>query len=265
MKDYTREHSFVLCAYKESPYLESCIKALKRQTVKSSIIIATSTPNEHIQSLAKEYEIPLYINCGEAGITQDWNFGMSQCMTPYVTIAHQDDIYFPQYAEVAMNTLVKSEKPLIFFSDYVEIRGKKLVEKNALLKIKRGMLLPLKIRRLQQSVFVRRRILSLGNPISCPTVTYAMNHLPHPLFAKGFRSDQDWEAWERISKLRGFFLYSDHKLVGHRIHSESETSAMIGENLRNKEDYYMFCKFWPVWIAKILAKVYEKSERSNMA
>ena len=40
------DHTFAICAYKESPYLEECIKSLKNQTIKSNILIATSTPKE---------------------------------------------------------------------------------------------------------------------------------------------------------------------------------------------------------------------------
>ena len=261
--DYTHKHSFVICAYNESPYLEACIRALQKQSVKSSIIMVTSTPNVHIQSLTQKYRLPLMVNDGEKGMVQDWNFGLSQCTTPYVTIAHQDDIYFANYAEVAMNELSISKKPLIFFSDYVEIRDGKLVSNNRLLQIKRCMLLPLKRKGMQRIVFIRRRILSLGNPICCPSVTFAVNNLPRPIFAKGFRSNQDWEAWEQFSRLSGEFLYCSKKLMGHRIHPESETSIMIGESLRNKEDYELFSKFWPSWIAKMLAKGYAKSEQFN--
>ena len=49
--------------------------------------MATSTPNEWIQGLAEKYEIPLYINTGEGGIAQDWNFAYRQAKTDYITIA----------------------------------------------------------------------------------------------------------------------------------------------------------------------------------
>ena len=38
------KHVFAVCAYKDSPYLEQCIRSLKAQTVPSHIIICTSTP-----------------------------------------------------------------------------------------------------------------------------------------------------------------------------------------------------------------------------
>lgn len=46
-------HTFAICAYKESEYLEDCIKSLKGQTVKTNIIMATSTPNDYVKNLAE--------------------------------------------------------------------------------------------------------------------------------------------------------------------------------------------------------------------
>ena len=139
------KHTFVICAYKESLYLEKCIESLKKQTMKSNVIMVTSTPCDFLSEIAKKYNIPLYINTGEKGIVQDWNFGYHQCKTPYVTIAHQDDIYFKEYAEYAISMMENSTRPLIFFSDYCEIRNGKLVKCNRLLRIKRIMLMPLRI------------------------------------------------------------------------------------------------------------------------
>ena len=35
-------HTFAVCAYKESPFLEECVRSLVRQTVKSRILIGVS-------------------------------------------------------------------------------------------------------------------------------------------------------------------------------------------------------------------------------
>ena len=45
MKYSENNHTFVVCAYKESPYLGECIESLLQQTKKSRILISTSTPN----------------------------------------------------------------------------------------------------------------------------------------------------------------------------------------------------------------------------
>ena len=257
------KHSFVICAYKESPFLEECIQSLEKQTVKSTIKMVTSTPNEYIADMAKKHNIELIVNEGQGGIVQDWNFGCEEIDIAYVTIAHQDDIYFPEYSLRAVKMLEQSKKPLIYFSDYCEVRNGKKVISNQLLRIKRILLFPLRAKVLQNSRFVRRRSLSLGSGICCPAVTYAKNNLPNPVFQVRYRSDEDWEAWERLSRLKGAFLYDSTIQMGHRIHEESETSIILGDNARNKEDYEMFCKFWPKCIAKILAKLYSKSENSN--
>lgn len=255
-------HTFVICAYKESEYLEECILSLKNQTISSKIIMETSTPNDYIQNLASKYEIPLFVN-PNGGITQDWNFGLSKIETKYATVAHQDDIYESTYAEEILERMEKSKRPLIAFSDYGEVRDGKKVYDIQMLKIKRIMLLPLKISFFKGSKFVRRRILSFGDPICCPSVTFNLELVDRPIFRDGFRSCEDWEAWELISRKKGDFLYIAKPLMCHRIHEESATTAIIQDNGRVEENYIMFCKFWPKPIAKLINKFYTKSEDSN--
>lgn len=263
VNDYREKHTFVICAYKESPYLEECICSLKRQKTVSSLLMTTSTPNVYIRKLAKKHKIPLRINEGEAGIVQDWNFVYSQCTTPYITIAHQDDVYFPDYSEHAVNALDKAKKPLIYFTNYCEVRGNEKVCKNKILRVKRTLLFALRNKYMQQSRFVRRRLLSLGAVICCPAVTFARGNLPDPVFTVRYRSCEDWEAWERLSRLKGAFVYDSSIQMGHRIHEQSETSVILSENGRVQEDFEMFCKFWPKPIACILTKIYSCSEKSN--
>ena len=125
------------------------------------------------------------------------------------------------------------------------------------------MLLPLRQKLFWNSKFVRRRVLSFGSPICCPSVTYVKENCPEVVFKSGFRSDEDWEAWEMLSRREGAFVYCNKPLMMHRIHEDSETSKILGDNARTEEDYVMFCKFWPKFIAKMLTKIYGTSEKSN--
>lgn len=259
-----KQHTFAICAYKESPYLDECVRSVLHQTVPSEVILVTSTPNDYIFSICNKYGIPCYINKGKGGITQDWNYAYSICKTPIVTITHQDDVYYESYTEFLEKIKLGAKRPLIFFSDYFEIRDNKVVKKNKLLNIKRVMLFPLRLKVLQSNIFVRRRILSLGSPICCPSVAYFKDNLPKIVFNNHFRTNEDWEAWEMISKLKGQFLYCKKVLMAHRIHEGSETSAAIQESGRTQEDLEMYKKFWPDWIARKLAKYYQKSEELNM-
>ena len=63
--------------------------------------------------MADKYEIPFFVNPGEGGITQDWNFGLSKVETKLATIAHQDDTYEPEYLEECVSALSKSANPLL--------------------------------------------------------------------------------------------------------------------------------------------------------
>ena len=180
-----------------------------------------------------------------------------------MTIAHQDDIYLKDYTKTVVHAMESQKKPVIAFTDYCEIRGANKVTDTKLLRIKRIMLFPLRSRLLQRSIWVRRRSLSLGSAICCPSVCYCMPAMPSPVFHKHFRASIDWETWERLSRIRGSFVYCPCVLMGHRIHEGSETSAAIHDHVRTKEDYEMFCKFWPVPIARLIAGQYAKSEDSN--
>ena len=263
MKKYNTNHTFAICAYGESEYLEECISSLLNQTVKTNILISTSTPSEYIYKMAEKYGLPLCINKGEHGITQDWNFAYEHADTDYVTIAHQDDIYDKRYVECLLNNVNKVSRPLIYFTDYAEVRDGAIVANNKLLNTKRILLAPLRVKILWSNKWIRRRILSLGSAICCPSVTYFRPNLPSPLFLNGFRSCEDWETWERVSRLKGAFVYNKKILTYHRIHENSETSKIIHDNKRTEEDFIMYRMFWPEWIAKILIKKYASSQKSN--
>ena len=257
------KHIFAICAYGKSEYLEECIKSVKNQKHKSKIILATSTPNEYINELCARYDIPQYINTGEAGITQDWNFAYSKADAQYVTITHQDDVYLPDYAEKVIAAMDGAKKPIIAFTDYGEIRNGEAVDSNRLLNIKRVMLLPLRLKALWNSKFIRRRILAFGSAICCPSVTFCKGNCPETVFQHGFRASEDWQAWEMLSKRKGAFVFCNAVLMRHRIHEDSETTKILGDHARLREDYEMFCKFWPQPIAKLILKAYGTSEQSN--
>ena len=73
----------------------------------------------------------------------------------------------------------------------------------------------------------------------------------------------DWLAWEKISNIKGRFIYINKLLMGHRVHEESTTTKIINSGERTDEDYEMFCKFWPKVIARMITKIYKNSEKSN--
>ena len=261
-------HSFVVCAYGRSPYLQECVESLVRQTKKSRILIATSTPNEMITAVAEQYNLRVIVNPRKCGIAADWNFALRQTDTRLVTIAHQDDVYEPEYTEKVLKAFRKRQDAIILFTDYRELRGSLdtasggwKTGQSRLVKVKHLMLSPLRVRFLQKSRWVRRRILSLGNPICCPAVTYVKGRTPEPLFHGEMKSNIDWQAWEQLSRQRGAFVYIPEPLMQHRIHEESTTSALVGDHARREEDLYMYRKFWPGKIPELIWWFYGRNEK----
>lgn len=255
-------HTFVILAYKESPHLEDCIKSLVVQKNKSKIIIATTADNKYIRGLAKKYE--LEVKVGEhTNIGGDFDFAVNSGDTELVTVAHQDDIYEPDYSEKITKAYEKSPNSVIIFSDYYEIRNGKKVFSNTNLKIKRILLHDFYIKKSVKSKFFKRNALRFGNAICCPAVTFVKKKCPKEIFTSDFVCNVDWHAWEKLSKVDGDFTFVPEKLMGHRISEESTTTDIIKQGIRTKEDLEIFLRFWPRWIAKFFTKIYKLSERSN--
>ncbi len=255
------DHTFVICAYQENPYLEVCIRSLINQTAGSRVIIATSTPNEHIASLARKYGLEMYVNKGRKGLSGDWNFARSAADSKYVTIAHQDDFYSLCYAENILKAAEKNPDAVILFTDYFEIRGGKKADPNRLIKIKRLMLSVIRV--FPKSIFARNLMLSFGNPICCPAVTFSTEKCRNFKFSSRFRFSADWEAWIRLAQKRGSFVYIPRPLMGHRIYPESTTTKMIENNVRYGEELTLFRLYWPKPIAKLIMKFFSRASESN--
>ncbi|MBP3899218.1 glycosyltransferase [Candidatus Saccharibacteria bacterium] len=256
-------HTFVVLAYKKSKYLETCIKSLINQTKKTNVIIFTTTPNHHIEELARKYHLPL--KTGEhKSIGGDFDLAIKAADTTLVTIAHQDDFYDPEYAEQITEAFVEAKQPVqIVFSDYYEIRGKKNQRYNKNLIIKRILLTPLKFRFFASQKWIKRAALKYGNAISCPAVTFNKAAIKLPLFECDMICNVDWQAWEKLSRKKGSFILVNRQLMGHRIHEESETTKTLSQDQRSREDYIVYSRFWPKRIAKLLTRLYKQSEKSN--
>ena len=257
-------HTFVVLAYKESDKLEDCIKSVLNQKYKSKVVIATSTPNDYINSLAKKYDLEVIVNEKHVDIGGDFDFAISCGKTDLVTIAHQDDIYDYEYSYEMVEAYKKNKDALIIFPDYYEIKKDNKVYNNLNLKIKRFLLRPLLNQKKSYKMKRKRKVLKYGCAIGCPSVTFNTNKVFLPVFhGSGMKCNIDWYGWEKLSKQEGRFVYVHKALMGHTISEETTTTEIINSGLRTKEDLYMFNKFWPKTIAKIINKFYKNSEKNN--
>ena len=256
-------HTFVVLAYNKSSYLEDCIKSVLNQKYNSKVIIVTSTPNDYIYSIAKKHNLIVVENKKHKNIGGDFDFALKSAKTKLITIAHQDDIYDYEYSYEMVNAFQHHNDSIIIFPNYYEIKNSKKIFDNLNLKIKRFLLRPLLNSEKSEKINNKRNVLKYGDAIGCPSVTFNTKKIIFPLFDCDFKCNVDWNAWEKLSIVKGKFLYINKFLMGHRIHEESTTTAIINDNIRTREDYEMYKRFWPKIIAILFTKIYKKSEKNN--
>lgn len=259
------KHTFAIVAYKESPYLEKTIESLMNQSVISEIFISTSTPNDMINEVAKKYGLQIFVNNGKTGIAGDWEYALSKVRTEYASLAHQDDIYMPEYTKSLSDLLEKSADTLMAFSDYCEIDSIGTVRKtNSMMLVKRLLFWPFLFKKTIRSRFSKRNLLRFGNPVCAPSVMYNIRNINiGTLFNETLGLSLDWEAWLSLTEAPGSFCFCPKPLTRHRVHTGAETTFGIKDGRRYKEDLALFEKLWPSMIARLLAKIYSLSYRSN--
>ena len=223
-------HTFLVLAYKESPYLENAVKSVLNQEYPSKVVIGTSTDNEYIRSIADKYHLDVIVNpVKNGGNTGDFDFGWSH----------------------GNNTIVNIDKR---------------VYHNLLLNVKKTLLLPLSIVKSSENKSMKQSCLRFGTAICCPAVSYVPSNIP---FDKVFRQDEfvgvaDWYGWYKLSNVDNTsFTYIPKPLMGHRVHEGSHTSREIHSDIRSKQELEMFKKFWPEGFAKFLNHFYRKAQYSN--
>lgn len=257
-----RRHTFVVPAYGNSPYLRACLVSLRNQTCQSEVVIATSTPSRGIAALADEFGARLAVNSRGGSIGRDWNFALSQAQTPWVTLAHQDDVYLPKFVDVVLAAVEANPATTLVFTDYAELLNEVRRPIGLMLGIKRALLeLGFLGRSSLSRNSAKRRLLRLGCPIPCPAVT--LRAIPPMRFREDLKVNLDWHAWTQLAEEPGAFSYVRSVQMLHRIHGASETSVGVREGIRAAEDLMMFNRFWPAPVARILCRLYALSYKAG--
>jgi glycosyltransferase involved in cell wall biosynthesis len=252
-------HTFVVPAYGRSTHLRDCLASLAAQTRPSPVVVATSTPYEELEALVQSFGARMAVHTPSAGIGRDWNFALSQADTPWVTVAHQDDVYLPTFVETTQALAAAIPDATLLLTGYAELLDAKVRSASTMLWIK-GLLLEFGFlgRGAVSTTSAKRRLLRFGCPIPCPSVTLRLDRTALR-FREDLRVNLDWEAWLRLATAPGAFAYSRKRLLLHRIHAGSETSAGIRGGVRAREDLMMFESLWPEPIARLLARGYALS------
>lgn len=248
------DHTFVVPAYGEAPHLSECMESLLAQTTTSRVVISTSTLNSGIEAVAIRYGIEVHEHRPNQGIGHDWNIALAQSRSTWTTLAHQDDVYLPEFAERLIKAGSGEPNCTIAFSDYLEFDGSSAVARHRLLSVKRNLLKAgFRGRRAVVSELQKTNMLRFGSAIPCPAVMYHRRALESFKFREDLRVCLDWAAWLDLARLPGAFVWVRSVLVKHRLHSNSETAAGIRTGTRAREDLELLLHLWPKPVATVIA------------
>jgi glycosyltransferase involved in cell wall biosynthesis len=259
------DHSFVIPVYGAASHLTALIESLQAQTgTCSEILLSSSTPSAELAAVAKRFGLPLYINPQRFDIAADWNFALAMAKTQFATLAHQDDIFAPGYVVQMGSALQRHPGALLAFCDYSEHTplGARPVNINLKIKgvLRRGAV---GAREFITEARDKMRLLSLGNPICCPSVMLNRRALGDFQFPPGFKTNLDWMAWLELARRPGGLVYVRECLLSKGVHAASETTATIANSTREREDREIFDTLWPRPVAALLATLYKFGYRAN--
>jgi hypothetical protein len=226
--------------------------------------VTSSTPSPFQRSAAKAAGARFVANPQPAGIGSDWNFALSVAPGPLVTLCHQDDTYLPCFASRTQDLFASHADLILVSTGHVETLARGPRDPSLALRVKR-LLMSNAFRGLEvrPARDIRRRLLSVGNPISCPSVTFNKPLLGDFAFSTSMGSNLDWDAWGRLAETPHQFGYIKDILVAHRVHRASATTRCIADNTRVREDMAMFLRYWPQPVVGMLMRVYRSACASN--
>jgi glycosyltransferase involved in cell wall biosynthesis len=248
-------HAFVIPAFGDSPFLEACLNSLRSQTSASPILLTTSTPSAFLDEVAERFDVELRVNSCRGGIGADWNFALEATSARYVTLAHQDDVYLESFAAECLDLLFETEAA-ICFTGYTEVDDRGAPIDSKISRVKHFIEWAMLGAQARPGRSRMRAFLSFGNPLPCSTVTYDRQRLQRFRFSEDLASNLDWDAWLRLLDSGVEFARIRRRLVGRRHNSLTETSRLIRDGRRAREDALMFGRLWPPIVAAALSKAY---------
>lgn len=252
----TGQHAFVVPAYGNSPFLADCLRSIRAQTLPARLYVTTSTPSAQIAEAAREFGATLVVNPDRRGIASDWNFALRTPKARWVTLAHQDDVYYPAFLERTLELFDRSRSGSIAFTGYDEIDDAGVAKSSKISKVKHAIQLFALGSKEEIQRGRLRMILSFGNTLPCSTVTYDLERIGTFEFSDQYASNLDWDAWWRLANRGEAFLHTHERLVGRRHNDLTATSQLIRDGRRRREDIQMFRRFWPRPVSDALAYLY---------
>jgi len=219
------------------PFLRPALESLLQQTASDfrlvlvddgsadeSIAVARSTAGDRIEILASDSPL---------GIAGNWNRCADLVETPYFCLAHQDDVYRPEFLARLIDALQRHPEAGMAHcrSEAIDAQGKPL--DSGAERYKQHFWRQVA----SDDLAAHYERLWHGNFISCPAVVYRTAAFRD---AGPFRTDLnfalDWEYWFRMLRSGHGIVDVDEPLLQYRRHATAATAAATHERWRFVEE-----------------------------
>jgi hypothetical protein len=207
--------------------------------------------------VAREFSVQLRINKEGGTISRDWNFALRSGQSKLVALAHQDDLYHPAFASKCCAFFSENPDSAISFTDMAALINNRLRINNMQEWVKKFLRKSSFLgRETINSPSQYRRLLGFGCAIPCPSVVFNRQVIPDFIFSDQYSINIDWDAWTRLAFSGHKIGYIRGALMTHRIHDDAETQKGLADRRRDQEDYFVFLRYWPGFIARSLLSLY---------
>ncbi len=252
-------HSFAVCAYGDSPYLEDCLRSLREQTAPSELLVCTATPSPYIAAAAERYGARLCVRDGKPGIGADWNFAFDCAGGRFVTLAHQDDIYGKHYTETLLDSAARWKDMVLFTARAVTLKDGRAQRPGMVEYVKLLLRIPLQFRRFSHRTAWKRLVLRFGNPVVCPACAYRKDVCGSAPFSTRHSFILDWKFLFALAEKGGRWICAEKPLILYRVHADAATAACIEDRVREREETEMFERLWGRIPARLILHFYRRS------
>ena len=130
------KYSVVIPAYNGAKYIERTLLSVINQTRKpDEIIVHDDNSSDETRAICEKYasKISYYLNDdGPSGFVNGWNRAVQFAKGDYISILHQDDIFYPTFLEEAENALHQNPdiRHLFAVCDYIDETDKVIASLN---------------------------------------------------------------------------------------------------------------------------------------
>ncbi len=234
-----RAVTIVVPMYNGARFLAAALRSLLEQTfadyailcvddasTDDSVAVAGSFSGDRLHVLRNERRL---------GLAGNWNRAFALATTPYLVIAHQDDVYDRQYLSAVLALLVSHPQAFIAHTGarYVDDSGTAIDSAAASYK---QSFWP-RDEPYERPAAEELRILQRGNYLACPSVIYRMSAVQRlGPFNEELQFVTDWEYWIRGLSAGFTIAGSREQLVSLRRHTASATAEAESSLRRYDEE-----------------------------